>query len=316
MLQEPKTLQEAMVFFNDPANCREYVMARRWADGVACPTCGSIKVTFSVKHNRWQCGSHHPKRQFTIKTGTIFEDSPLGLDKWLLAMWMVINCKNGVSSYEISRDLGITQKSAWFILHRLREIMSEDPTAPKLSGEVEADETFVGGSLKNMHLHKRNVVQAREGRKGAKSTVIGLIQREGRVRAAVAPSRHKHELHPHIIANVEPGSKLFTDEWVGYDSLPADFTREVINHMEGYVRDNVSTNQIENFWSILKRGLKGTYVSVDPAHLQAYVNEQMFRFNNRTDMNDGDRFDLAVRKVTGKRLTWDTLINRQPIARP
>src|ERR1019366_5629022 len=146
MEPEPKTLQQAVLYFNDRQNCREYLMARRWPDGVTCPTCGSTKVVFSVKHNRWQCGSHHPKRQFTCKTGTIFEDSPLGLDKWLIAMWMVINCKNGVSSYEISRDLGITQKSAWFILHRLREIMAE-PDAPKLSGEVEADETFVGGKV-------------------------------------------------------------------------------------------------------------------------------------------------------------------------
>lgn len=311
MEPEPKTLQQAVLYFNDRNNCREYLMARRWPDGVTCPTCGGVKITFSEKHNRWQCGSHHPKRQFTIKTGTIFEDSPLGLDKWLIAMWMVINCKNGVSSYEISRDLGITQKSAWFILHRLREIMAQED-APKLSGEVEADETFVGGKLKNMHRKSKRAAIIRSGRHGAKTIVLGLLQREGRIRAAVAPSRHKHEIHSNIVANVESGSKLYTDEWTSYENLPAGYTREVINHLQAYVREHVSTNQIENFWSVLKRGLKGTYISVDPAHLQAYVNEQVFRFNHRNDMDDSDRFDVAVRQVTGKRLTWDTLITRAP----
>jgi transposase-like protein len=284
MEQEPKTLQQATVYFNDPADCREYLMARRWPDGVICPNCGSAKVTFSVKHNRWQCGSHHAKRQFTIKTGTIFEDSPLGLDKWLIAMWMVINCKNGVSSYEIGRDLGITQKSAWFILHRLREIM-QDTDSPKLSGEIEADETLVGGKVKNMHHRSKRHIQATNDSQRRKTVVLGLLQRDGRVRAAVAPNRRKHAVHSNVIANVEAGSTLYTDEYKGYDDLPG-FSREVINLMQAYVRGHVSTNQIENFWSVLKRSLKGTYISVDPAHLQAYVNEQIFRFNNRTDMND------------------------------
>jgi transposase-like protein len=314
-MQEPKTLQEAVIFFNDPANCREYLMARRWPDGVSCPTCGSTKITFSEKHNRWQCGSHHPKRQFTSKTGTIFEDSPLGLDKWLIAMWMIINCKNGVSSYEIGRDLGITQKSAWFILHRLREIMAE-PDTEKLSGEIEADETFVGGKIQNMHRRSRRKIQATNSPNWGKTIVLGLLQREGKVRAAVAPSRHKHQIHSHIVANVESGSTLYTDDFNGYNELPADFSREVINHLQGYVKGKISTNQMENFWSILKRGLKGTYVSVDPAHLQAYVDEQIFRFNNRKDMNDADRHDLAVRQIVGKRLTWNALIGKDSEPRP
>ena len=313
MEQEPKTLQAATVYFNDLANCREYIMARRWPNGVTCPTCGSSKVTFSVKHNRWQCGSHHPKRQFTVKTGTIFEDSPLGLDKWLVAMWMVINCKNGVSSYEIARDLGITQKSAWFILHRLREVM-QDETAPKLAGEIEADETFVGGITKNMHRRSKRLKNAKGSNNWGKSVVLGLLERDGRARAAVAPNRHKHVIHENVIANVEAGSKLYTDEHVSYENLP--YAREIINHAQIYVQGHVHTNGIENFWSLLKRTLKGTYVSVDPAHLQAYLNEQVFRFNNRKEMTDADRFDLAVRQATGKRLTWNTLINKQPVERP
>jgi transposase-like protein len=315
MEQEPKTLQAATIYFNDPANCREYLMARRWPNGVTCPACGSSKVTFSVKHNRWQCGSHHAKRQFTIKTGTIFEDSPLGLDKWLIAMWMVINCKNGVSSYEIARDLGITQKSAWFILHRLREIMQEGDS-PKLSGHIEADETWVGGKVTNMHRHSKRKIEATKDGTWGKAVVLGLLQRDGRVRAAVAPSRRKHILQSNIAANVEPGSTLYTDEYQGYAEMHPDYAHEVINHLQGYVRQHISTNQIENFWSVLKRSLKGTYISVDPAHLQAYVTEQVFRFNNRKDMDDSDRFDLAVRQITGKRLTWDALVNKEPEVRP
>lgn len=320
MEKEPKTLQEATLYFADPANCREYLMARRWPDGVVCPTCGSAKVTFSVKHNRWQCGSHHAKRQFTAKTGTIFEDSPLGLDKWLVAMWQIINCKNGISSYEIAKNLGITQKSAWFILHRLREVMTDSPTK-KLGGRVEADETFIGGNVRNMHRKSKRTIQAKNDGNWGKTIVLGLLERDGNVRAAVAPNRRKHHVQPNIIANVEPGSTLYTDEFNAYDNLPADFQREMVNHLQAYVNGQIHTNGMENFWSLLKRTLKGTYVSVDPAHLQAYVDEQVFRFNNREDANgekltDGERFDMAVRKVTGKRLTWDALINRDTVPRP
>jgi transposase-like protein len=163
-----------------------------------------------------------------------------------------------------------------------------------------------------MHKRSKRKIQALSGGNWGKTIVLGLVQREGRVRAAVAPNRHKHVIHSHIVANVEPGTKLYTDEFNSYDALPPEFTREVINHLREYVSGKISTNQIENFWSVLKRGLKGTYISVDPAHLQAYVDEQMFRFNHRNDMDDSDRFDTAVRQVTGKRLTWDTLITRAP----
>ena len=317
MASEPKTLQAAILYFENADNCREYMMARRWPDGVTCPTCGSAKVTFSVKHNRWQCGSHHAKRQFTLKTGTIFEDSPLGLDKWLCAMWMVINCKNGVSSYEIARDLGVTQKSAWFMLHRLREIM-QDPKATKLSGEIEADETFIGGKVENMHRKSRAKIS--KFNNWGKTPVLGLLEREGRVRAAVAPNRKKRHIQPNIIANVEPGSKLYTDDYPGYDSLPAEYERELINHLQTYVNGRVHTNGLENFWSLLKRTLKGTYVSVDPAHLQAYVDEQVFRFNHRKHaggekMNDAERFSTALTQIVGKRLTWDALVEKQGLER-
>ncbi len=321
---EPTSLQEAIIYFAEPKNCREYLVARRWPNGVTCPHCGSMSVTFSEKHNRWQCASHHtPKvegekakpRQFTLKTGTIFEDSALGLDKWLAAMWMVINCKNGVSSYEIARDVKVTQKSAWFMLHRLREVM-QGPDNTKLSGLVEADETFVGGKVQNMHRKSKRNRDAKNDGNWGKTVVLGLLERDGRVKAAVAPTRKHYDVHKNVMANLEEGSTLFTDEYNAYQSLPGEFTHEIINKLQGYVKGRIHVNGMENFWSLLKRTLKGTYVSVDPVHLQAYVDEQVFRFNNRKDadgekLTDGNRFDTAVRQIVGKRLTWVALTGKE-----
>ncbi|HEV1284938.1 MAG TPA: IS1595 family transposase [Bryobacteraceae bacterium] len=318
MADEPKTLQEAILYFSDPANCREYLMARRWPDGATCPRCTSKDVIYLEKYNRWHCRAKHEAPQFTLKTGTIMEDSPIPLSKWLMVIWQIVNSKNGISSYEVKRAIGITQKSAWFLEHRIRLALANG-TLDKMSGDIEADETFVGGKTNNMHRNSKRKRQAMNDGNWGKTIVLGLLQREGQVRAAVAPSRHKHQVHSNILANVEPGSKLYTDEFNSYDGLPASFTREVINHLQGYVNGKISTNQMENFWSLLKRGLKGTYVSVDPAHLQAYVDEQVFRFNNRKDadgksLTDADRFDVAVRQIVGKRLTWNDLINKEAVA--
>src|ERR1700722_9295788 len=321
----------AVIYFAHPKNCREFLVARRWPNGVECPYCGSKNVKLSEKYNRWQCAGHHaPKgegerampRQFTLKTGTIFEESPISLDKWLTAMWQVVNCKNGVSSYEIGKAIGVTQKSAWFMLHRLREVVR--PTnADKLSGEIEADETFVGGKTQNMHKGSKRKIRADNDGNWGKTVVLGLLEREGDVRAAVAPTRKYYEVKKHVLEHVEEGSKLYTDEYAAYQELPpAMFTHEIVNKLDGYVRDRiVHVNGMENFWSLLKRGLKGTYVSVDPVHLQAYVEEQMFRFNNRKDVDgnkltDSDRFDLAVSMVVNKRLTWNELTGKRGVPRP
>jgi hypothetical protein len=316
MAAEPKTLQEAIIYFADPANCREYLMARRWPDGVVvCPTCGSDKVSFVASRGLWQCRTRHSKAQFSIKVGTIFEDSPIGLDKWLCAMWMLANCKNGVSSYEIHRATGISQKSAWFVLHRVRVALKGSDTT-KLGGEVEADESFVGGKIENMHKKSNRHARAKTpGTNWNKTIVLGLLERDGNVRAAVAPSRNKHHIEPFLQTNVEAGSKLYTDELPVYGHVAPELNREFVNHLESYVQGRVHTNGMENFWSLLKRGLKGTYVSVDPAHLQAYVDEQVFRFNNRKDsegtpLTDSDRFDAAVRQIVGKRLTWAEVTGR------
>ena len=305
----PRTLQEAVVYFTDADNCLHYLVARRWPKGVTCPTCGRADVSFMPSRRVWQCKTRHPKSQFSVKLGTIFEDSPLGLETWMPAMWMIGNDKNGISSWELHRALGVTQKTAWFMLHRIRLAM-QDPNAPKLSGEVEADETFVGGKVKNMHRDKKVRLQ-KDSQKGNKAVVLGLLQRNGEVRAAVAPSRRKHEIHSHINKNVEPGSKLYTDDFNGYDKLPEEFTREFVNHLSAYVSGSVHTNGMENFWSLLKRTLKGTYVSVDPVHLFRYCDEQVFRYNNRRDMNDSDRFSALVSRVAGKRLTYDELIGKE-----
>jgi transposase-like protein len=315
MATGPKTLQEAIQYFTDPVNCREYLMPRRWPNGVECPTCGTKKVSFLANQNRWQCSNKHSKRQFSIKVGTIFEDSPLGLDKWLPAVWFVTNCKNGISSYEIHRDLGVTQKTAWFMLHRIRAAMQEQNDA-KLSGEIEADETFVGGKIQNMHKKSRRKIKADNDPAWGKTIVLGLLERDGKVRAAVAPNRRKHAVHTHITDNVAKGSKIYTDDFNAYDNLPEGFDREFVNHLSAYVRDRVHTNGLENFWSLLKRTLKGTYVSVDPAHLFRYLDEQSFRYNNREAMSDADRFSAVLSQIVGKRVTYAQLIGKEEETKP
>src|ERR1039457_6041562 len=284
---EPNTLQAATLYFASFYNCREYLVAHRWPDGVTCPRCGSKNVLFQSKYNRWQCGSRHALRQFTSKTGTIFEDSPLGLDKWLLAMWQVVNCKNGVSSYEIAKAIGVTQKSAWFMLHRIRVAMGDTDGKIDGNGPVEIDETFVGGKVKNMQKSRRVSLPYQGG--AGKAIVLGMLERGGQVRAGMVESRLRKAIQPPIHKNVEAGSYIITDEFSTYPYVAKDtYMHDVINHIEGYVRGHVHTNGIENFWSLLKRGLTGTYVSVEPFHLDAYVAEQVFRYNNRHKSKNTD----------------------------
>jgi len=316
MASEPKTLQEAIKHFADPKNCREYLVARRWPNGVTCPRCGSDKVAFLEKYNRWQCSAKtHANRQFTSKTGTIFEDSPLGLDKWLAAMWLIVNCKNGVSSYEVARDLGVSQKSAWHMMHRIRLAMQDDLTGGMLNGEVEVDETFIGGKVRNMHRDKK-VKQQQVSQKGNKVVVIGALERKGRVRASVAPDRKAPSMRDHVQGHVDIGSVIFSDEHAHHWRMDDKYRHEIVQHAAQYVDGNVHTNGMENFWSLLKRGLHGTYVSVEPFHLFRYLDEQAFRFNNRKDMKDSDRFDLAVRQIVGRRLTWAEVTGKSQGVKP
>jgi transposase-like protein len=313
---EPTTLQQAIIFFADPKNCREYMVARRWPNGVTCPKCESANVLFMEKYNRWHCREKHAAPQFTLKTGTIFEDSPLGLDKWLTAMWMIVNCRNGVSSYEIHRALKVTQKSAWFMDHRIRLALQQGSLL-KLggnSGEVEADETFIGGKARNMH---KSVKARRISGTGGKdkTAVMGILERGGNVRTMVVPNRRKSALQAEVRKHVQAGAALYTDFLRSYEGLGNDYTHKIVDHAIEYVNGRVHTNGMENFWSLLKRGLNGTYVSVEPFHLFRYLDEQAFRYNHRKDsqgnkLNDGERFSIALSQVVGKRITYKELTGK------
>jgi len=308
-MESGRTLREAVIFFKDYDNCHKFMVKLRWPGGkVRCPRCGSDRVTYLQKARVWKCYSGHDSPTFSLKTGTVFEDSPLGLDKWLPAVWLIVNAKNGISSWELHRALGVTQKTAWFMLHRIRLAM-QGTDGGKLSGNVEVDESFIGGKSRNMHKHKR--AEKIHGTGGMdKAVVVGMVERDGRVRAIHVSARRKKELQAAIRENVEAGSAIFTDELKSYEGLAKDYDHAVIDHAVEYVHGNVHTNTIENFWSLLKRGLHGTYISVEPFHLFRYIDEQAFRYNNRNNMNDRDRFELAVSQIVGKRVTYKELIGK------
>jgi transposase-like protein len=308
----PKTLLQAVTFFSNPDNCREYLVARRWPNGVTCPTCGSKTVYFDSSRNGWECKTRHPHRKFTLKTGTIFEDSPLGLNKWLPTVWLIANCKNGVSSHEIHRSIGVTQKTAWFMLQRIRLAMQDSDGGGKLGGDVEVDETYIGGKARNMHAKKRKALMGKKGNRWAgKVAVMGLLERhsdgQSRVRTMTVQNVRQHRLHNNIREHVEPGANVYTDALPSYLGM-SDYEHKVIDHAEKYVDGQVHTNGMESYWSLLKRALRGTYISVQPFHLFRYLDEQAFRFNNRVEMNDADRFSAAICGIVGRRLMYKDLI--------
>jgi hypothetical protein len=312
-----KTLQQAIVHFSDSENCRKFTEFLRWPDGVpVCPYCGATKLTWLAKANVYRCYGDHKKQKFSLKVGTVFEDSPIGLDKWWPAVWLLCNAKNGISSYELHRALGVTQKTAWFMLHRIRLAMQSNSfmRMGQEGGPIEVDETFIGGKPKNMHLRKRKL--AKNGNFHTdKPAVMGMLDRETRqVRAKVIPNVKREVLQAEILDQVVKGSKVFTDGWKGYHGLADEFVHETVNHLKEYVRGEVHTQGIENFWSLLKRGLNGTYVAVEPFHLSRYVDEQAFRYNNRATkdnpLTDADRFTLAASQISGKRLTYAELTGK------
>jgi len=320
----PTSLLEATRYFADEQRCIDTVASLRWPDGKPiCPKCeaeeGERKHYWLATQKRWKC--YACRKQFSVKVNSIFEDSAVSLDKWLIALWMLCNCKNGISSYEIARDLKLTQKTAWFVLQRLRAILpSESQHKFGFGGPVESDEVFIGPNPQKMHKDRKAKIQARDGFKGGfvgKTAIQGILDRELRqVRAKVIPNVTRRTLQDTILKNVTPFAKVYTDECFGYEGLDKNYIHKVINHSQEYVRGQVHTNGIENFWSLLKRSLKGTYVAVEPFHLDRYLAEQIFRFNNRSTkdnpLTDGDRFALAVSQISGKRLTFAALTGKVP----
>jgi len=308
----PETLQQAIRYFTDPDVCLAAAIQLRWGGGpVSCPTCGSIDVHFIVTRRIWRCSMQHDRRQFSVKVGTVMEDSPIGLDKWMVAIWLLANAKNGISSYELHRAIGVTQKTAWFMLHRIRLAM-QSSGSDKFDGTVEVDETFIGGKGRNMHRSKhRRVLQGKHGTIG-KVAVMGLLARHGKdghstIRTAIVPNTKRHPLHGEIRKHVHTGATVNTDALRSYRGLDDEYIHNVIDHAEAYVNGQVHTNGCENFWSLLKRAIKGTYVAVEPFHLFRYLDEQCFRFNNRK-MTDAQRFAHAAASIIGKRLTYKGLI--------
>ena len=298
----PTTLIEAIRYFSDLDVATDFVAELRWPNGPVCPRCEGTEHSYLTTRRVWKCKGC--KKQFSVKVGTVFEDSPLGLDKWLPAVWLIANSKNGISSHELGRALGVTQKSAWFILHRIRLAM-QTGTFEKLSGTVEVDETFIGGKARNMHARVRKQRITGTGGKD-KSAVLGMIERGGTVRAEVVPNVRRGTLHGRVRESVEPGSAVYTDALRSYSGLDTDYVHEVVDHAERYVDGQVHTNYMENFWAQLKRGLHGTYISVQPFHLYRYLDERVFTFNLR-ELDDHGRFGKVLRAATGRRLTYGEL---------
>jgi len=305
----PETLLQAVAYFADESVAHDFVARLRWPDGqIECPKCGSIGEHYFLKTRRvYKC--RDCRKQFSIKVGTIFEDSAIGLSKWLPALWMLANCKNGISSYELARALGVTQKTAWFMLHRIREAMKSNDSGP-MSGEVEADETYIGGLAKNMHKVRRERIISGTGTVD-KVAVMGLLERprgaeHSLVRTTVLDETTKARMQGEIRKHVAPGSALYTDKHRSYGGLSSDYLHDVVDHAAIYVKGRVHTNGLENFWSLVKRAIHGTYVSIEPFHVFRYIDEQTFRFNNR-GANDGERFRKLLRSILGKRLTYAEL---------
>ena len=300
--RKPTNLLEAVRYFSDLDVANEFVANLRWPDGPVCPRCEGREYSYLKTRRLWKCKSC--KKQYSVKVGTIFEDSPLGLDKWLPAVWLAANSKNGISSHELARSLGVTQKSAWFMLHRIRLAM-QTGSFVKFSGPVEVDETYIGGLARNMHKHKRAEKIKARGVKD-KTAIVGAIERGGKLRARVVGRANVESMQGLIRDEVEEGATVYTDSHPAYVSLKHAFNHRTVDHAVQYVDGNVHTNAIENFWTLLKRGLNGTYVSVEPFHLFRYLDERVFTFNERGS-NDRERFEKVLDMAANRRLTYAEL---------
>lgn len=305
-LNKFSNLLNLLSYFKDEQICLSYLETIRWEGKLSCPykDCEGDKI-YRCKDHKYKCDKC--KRIYSVKVGTIFEGSKLPLQKWYAAIYLITAHKKGISSLQLSRDLSITQKTAWFVLHRVRYSLGLNSGTDKLSGIIEADETFMGGNEKNKHKSKRT-----EGTQGrsvkTKSAVAGVIERGGELRAKKIKNTNGYHLKPFVVKNVEFGSQLMTDEHLGYNGLAQLFKHSRVNHgTEQYVVGNCHTNAMEGFWSLLKRGVNGIYHSISQKHLQQYIDEFVFRYNTRK-ASETNRFDMMLNNINA-RLTYNTLIN-------
>jgi len=312
----PKTLLEAVNFFTDDAKCVEYLEKILWTDGKPhCPKCGSDNVSHLKFRPAYRCREKGCKKSFSLKSNTIMINSPLPITKWVPAIWFVINHKNGVSSCEVARALGITQKSAWYLCHRIRKSISNG-SFTKMNGVVEVDETFVGGKERFRHSSSMKNATMKQWRKRqlpnhGKTIVMGMVERNtGEFRGKVVDTQRRTSLEPEVFANVEAGSTIYTDSLKSYHRLHEVYNHSWVDHSAGqYVNGNVHTNTMENFWSCFKRSIKGTYIQIASFHTDRYLDEQAFRYNHRKN-NDAQRFEMAIAKIFGKRLSYAELIGK------
>lgn len=312
--EQPSTLMEAIQYFSTGDNAHDFIVQMRWPNGVCCPRCQSADVRAIPSRKMWECKACTKQKQFSVRVGTILEDSLIPLPKWMAAFWLLANAKNGISSYEVARSLGVTQKSAWFMLARIRLAM-QTGTFLKFKGQVEVDETFIGGRARNMHkdVKARRIPKGSTGSVG-KAVVLGFLERRGKdghstIRPMHINGQSRSTIDPIVREHVERGSEVFTDALSAYSELTPEFRHQFVDHAERYVDGQVHTNGLENFWSLLKRSIKGTYVSVEPFHLFRYLDEQAFRFNRR-GLNDGERFVKLCAGISGKKLTYSQLIGK------
>jgi transposase-like protein len=295
-LQKFQNLVQLFTYFKDEQTCRNYLETIRWNGNITCPFegCKHDKVHKFKDGKVYRCAKC--KKDFSIKVGTIFEDSKISLQKWFACIYIVTSHKKGISSIQLGKDIGVTQKTAWYMLHRVRFTFGFNVNAEKLSGTCEADESFMGGAEANKHKHKRT-----EGTQGrsvkTKSAVAGVISRGGELRAKKINDTSAYNLRQFINKNVAFGSKLMTDEWGGYTGLAQAFQHKIVKHNEGeYVSGEAHTNTLEGFWSLLKRGVNGIYHSISAKHLQQYIDEFVFRYNTR-NMTESYRFDSMLNHI-------------------